>query len=68
MKKRRSIATSRAASLKGWRTRKLMVERRSVTPPPLYDVLMHTIVPRSVLDDMLPPERTINRIPKVEWP
>jgi len=33
-----------------------------------YEERWGWIKSRAVLDDVLPPERTINRIPKVEWP
>jgi hypothetical protein len=58
--KRRSVSASRSASLKGWRTRRLMQSARGLLkdyPPMKY----------ATFDDMLPPEKTINRIPKVEW-
>lgn len=56
--KRRSVASYRAASLKAARTRRRMQQARVWSD---YDQILKTF------DDMLPPERTINRIPKVEW-
>lgn len=68
--KRRPVKASRAASLKGWRTRRKMREER------IADIGLRVyrgtlrerdwLRPRGVLDDMLPPEPTINRIPRPE--
>lgn len=65
-RKSKPVASSRAASLKGWRTRRKMKERR------LSEIGVTTYRewvdrPRTVLDDVLPSEPTINRVPKVEF-
>lgn len=60
--RQRSISSYRAASLKAWRSRRLMIKKRQED-----EKLLARFVQRYVLDDILPPERTINRIPKVEW-
>lgn len=61
--KRRTVSSYRAASLKAWRTRRRMRQARIED-----ERMLSRFVGRFVLDDVLPPERTINRIPKVEWP
>lgn len=63
-RKRRSIESSRAASLKGGRTRRKMKEQRIADIG--LSVWRDAIRPRAVLEDMLPPEPTINRIPRPE--
>jgi len=55
--RKRSIAVSRAASLKGWRTRKQMKRMREVE----LEVI------RIDYQKFLDSRPTINRIPKVEW-
>jgi hypothetical protein len=67
-RKRRSIQASRAASLKAARTRKLMREMRAVAEKYQLDPIGDFFREHSVtLDDILPPEPTINRVPKVKW-
>jgi hypothetical protein len=65
-KKRRSVASYRAASLKAARTRRLMKQARSVYETDLAKKIWGPAL-GGTLDDMLPPEQTITRIPKVEW-
>lgn len=64
--KRRSVASYRAASLKAARTRRRMKTIQSIERgfKLLKDNDERT---RFHFDDMLPPEPTINKIPKVEW-
>lgn len=81
-RKRRSVASYRAASLKAARTRRRMKERREAQER--HDRIRNLTYAAALLetarnlqamrggrfhlDDILPPEPTINRIPKVEWP
>jgi hypothetical protein len=69
-KLRRSVQASRSASLKGWRTRKRMLSQRELDERERRPIsFSHWALNGlgATLDDMLPPERTIDRIPKVEW-
>lgn len=63
--KRRSVASYRAASLKGARTKRRMKMMRDENFREIRRVIL-TSYP-ATLDDMLPPEQTINRLPKVEF-
>jgi len=69
--KRRTIASYRAASLKAARTRrqmKLAREQHDTEMGINFVRNMYAALHRqTTLEDMLPPERTINRVPKVEW-
>ena len=76
-RRRRTISASSKASRKGWRTRRRMIEQRAQDSLDHFRAQRHLRAQRyarqllreygPTLDDMLPPEQTINRIPKVEW-